>query len=101
MATDNYKGGVLAAQRIGEVLAGKGRILVVAWTPNSASTDARLQGFRETLAKEFPGIEIVDSQFPNPPTMEQGPRRDAGHADDETAARTASSPATPPRRAAP
>jgi ribose transport system substrate-binding protein len=71
LGTDNYKGGVLAAQRIGAVLAGKGKILVVAWTPNSASTDARLQGFHETLAKEFPGIEIVDSQFPNPPTMDK------------------------------
>ncbi len=71
MATDNYKGGVLAARRMGEILAGKGKILVVAWTPNSASTDARLQGFRETLTKEFPAVEIVDSQFPNPPTMEK------------------------------
>jgi ribose transport system substrate-binding protein len=71
MATDNYKGGVLAAKRIGEVLGGKGKILVVAWTPNSASTDARLQGFRETLAKEFPGIEIVDSQYPSPTTMDK------------------------------
>jgi ribose transport system substrate-binding protein len=71
MATDNYKGGVLAAQRLGEVLAGKGKIIVVAWTPNSASTDARLQGFRETLAKEFPGMTIVDSQFPNPTTMDK------------------------------
>jgi ribose transport system substrate-binding protein len=71
MATDNYKGGVLAARRMGEILAGKGRILVVAWTPNSASTDARLQGFRDALAKEFPGIEIVDSQFPNPATMDK------------------------------
>lgn len=71
MATDNYKGGVLAARRIGEILGGKGRILLVAWTPNSASTDARVQGFRATLAQEFPGIEIVDSQFPNPPTMDK------------------------------
>lgn len=71
MATDNYKGGALAARRMGEILAGKGRILVVAWTPNSASTDARLQGFRETLAKEFPGVEIVDSQYPQPPTMDK------------------------------
>lgn len=71
MATDNYKGGVLAAKRIGEILAGKGRVIVVAWTPNSASTDARLQGFRETLAKEFPAVEIVDTQFPNPPTMDK------------------------------
>jgi ribose transport system substrate-binding protein len=71
LATDNYKGGVLAARRMGEILAGQGKILVVAWTPNSASTDARLQGFRATLAQEFPGITIVDSQFPNPPTMDK------------------------------
>lgn len=71
MATDNHKGGVLAAKRIAEILGGKGKIIVVAWTPNSASTDARLQGFRETLAKEFPGVEIVDTQYPNPPTMEK------------------------------
>jgi ribose transport system substrate-binding protein len=71
MATDNYKGGVLAAQRIGEILGGKGKVIVVEWTPNSASTDYRLQGFRATLAKEFPGIEIVDSQYANPPTMEK------------------------------
>jgi len=71
MATDNFKGGVLAAKRMGEILAGKGKIIVVAWTPNSASTDARLQGFRETLAKEFPGIEIVDTQFPSPTTMDK------------------------------
>jgi len=71
IATDNYKGGVLAARRMGEILAGKGRIIVVGWTPNSACTDARIQGFRETLAKEFPGVEIVDSQFPNPATMDK------------------------------
>ena len=71
MATDNHKGGVLAARRMGEILGGKGKIIVVAWTPNSASTDARLQGFRETLAKEFPEVEIVDSQYPNPPTMDK------------------------------
>jgi ribose transport system substrate-binding protein len=71
MATDNHRGGVLAARRIGAVLGGKGRIIVVAWTPNSASTDARLQGFRETLTKEFPGVVIVDSQYPNPPTMDK------------------------------
>jgi ribose transport system substrate-binding protein len=71
MATDNHKGGVLAARRMGEILDGKGKIIVVAWTPNSASTDARLQGFRETLTKEFPGVVIVDSQYPNPPTMDK------------------------------
>jgi len=71
MATDNYKGGVIAAQRIGAVLGGKGNVIIVEWTPNSASTDARCAGFRETLAKEFPGMQIIDSKYPNPPTMEK------------------------------
>jgi ribose transport system substrate-binding protein len=71
MATDNYKGGVLAARRLGEILAGKGKVIIVEWTPNSASTDARCAGFRETLAKEFPEIKIVDSKYPSPPAMEK------------------------------
>ena len=71
LATDNYKGGVLSAKRLGEVLGGRGKVIVVEWTPNSASTDARVLGFRETLGKEFPEIEIVDSKYPNPPTMEK------------------------------
>ena len=71
MATDNFKGGVLAAKRIGEILGGKGKIIVVEWTPNSGSTDARLQGFRQTLAKESPDIQIVDAKYPNPPTMDK------------------------------
>jgi ribose transport system substrate-binding protein len=71
LATDNYKGGVLAARRIGEILAGKGNVILVEWTPNSASTDARCAGFRETLAQGFPAVQIVDSKYPNPPTMEK------------------------------
>jgi ribose transport system substrate-binding protein len=71
MATDNYKGGALAAQRLGEILGGKGSVIIVEWTPNSASTDARCAGFRATMAKEFPEIKIVDSKYPSPPTMEK------------------------------
>ncbi len=71
MATDNYQGGVLAAQRMGQILDGEGRIIIVRWTPNSASTDARLAGFTETLAREHPEIQIVDAQYPSPPTTDK------------------------------
>jgi len=71
LATDNYKGGVMAAMRIGRILNGKGKVIIVAWTPNSASTDKRVKGFTETINKEFPDIHIVDSKYPNPPTVEQ------------------------------
>jgi len=62
-ATDNYSGGVLAAQRMGQILNGTGKIIVVKYMPGSASTTNRENGFIETLKKEFPGIEIVDSQY--------------------------------------
>lgn len=62
-ATDNYQGGVLAAKRMGEILNGKGRIIVIKYAPGSASTEKREAGFIDTIEKEFPDIEIVDSKY--------------------------------------
>ena len=63
VATDNYKGGVMAARRMGKILSGKGKIVVVKYAPGSASTMKREDGFINTIEKEFPGIEIVDSKY--------------------------------------
>ena len=63
VATDNYKGGVIAAKRIGKILNGKGKIIVVKYAPGSASTTKRENGFIDTIQKEFPQIEIVDSKY--------------------------------------
>lgn len=63
VATDNYKGGVIAARRMGEILNGKGKIIVIKYAPGSASTMKREAGFMETIEKEFPEIEIVDSKY--------------------------------------
>jgi ribose transport system substrate-binding protein len=62
-ATDNYKGGVLAAKRMGEILAGKGNVLLMKYAQGSASTMQREQGFSDTIQKEFPNIKIVDSKY--------------------------------------
>jgi len=62
-ATDNYQGGVIAAKRMGEILAGRGKIIVVKYMPGSASTMNRENGFIDTIRKEFPKIEIVDAQY--------------------------------------
>jgi len=62
-ATDNYQGGVLAARRMGEILGGKGNVIVLKYVPGSASTTDRENGFIETIQKEFPGIKIVDSKY--------------------------------------
>jgi ribose transport system substrate-binding protein len=62
-ATDNHQGGVLAARRMGQILGGHGNVIVVKYVPGSASTTERENGFIETIAKEFPGIKIVDSKY--------------------------------------
>jgi ribose transport system substrate-binding protein len=62
-ATDNYQGGVLAARKMGEILQGKGKVVVVKYVPGSASTTERENGFIETIQKEFTGIEIVESKY--------------------------------------
>jgi ribose transport system substrate-binding protein len=63
VATDNYQGGVIAAKRMGRILGGTGKIIVIKFAPGSASTVNRINGFNDTIEKEFPGIKIVDSKY--------------------------------------
>ncbi|MEE8256270.1 MAG: substrate-binding domain-containing protein [Acidobacteriota bacterium] len=63
VATDNYRGGVLGARRMAEILEGKGRVAMIGVTAGSASTLERENGFRETLAREFPDPELVAFQY--------------------------------------
>ncbi len=64
VATDNYKGGVLAARRLGDILGGKGRIFLIRYQEGSASTMEREAGFMDTVEKEFPGITyLVKDQY--------------------------------------
>jgi ribose transport system substrate-binding protein len=61
-STDNYAGGMLAARRMGELLGGKGNVLVVEHLAGSQSTRRRVNGFTETLTNDFPEIVIVESR---------------------------------------
>jgi ribose transport system substrate-binding protein len=70
VATDNYRGGAAAATRLGEVLGGSGKVLVMRYQEGSASTANREAGFLETLAESFPGIEVVSSNRYAGPTTE-------------------------------
>ena len=63
VATDNYQGGVLAARRMGALLDGSGEVALMRMVPGSHSTNLREEGFKDTLAKEFPGIEIVAEDY--------------------------------------
>jgi ribose transport system substrate-binding protein len=63
VATDNYQAGQIAADRMGEILGGKGKVVMVAVQPGAASTMAREQGFEEEIASRFPGISIADKRY--------------------------------------
>src|SRR5918999_1552659 len=61
VATDNRKGGSLAADRMGQLLNGKGKVLVLRYAEGSASTTEREQGFLDQIKQKFPEIELVST----------------------------------------
>lgn len=63
VATDNYLGGEMGADRLGGLLKGKGRIVMVKTVPGGASTTAREDGFRHELSQKYPAIQILDERY--------------------------------------
>ena len=63
VTTDNYAAGQSAADRMGAILHGKGKVVEVAAAPGAASSMAREQGFEDKIKHSYPGIRIVDKRF--------------------------------------
>ena len=63
VATDNFHGGELAADRIAKILDGEGEVAMVKVQPGSASTMEREEGFEQRVAKVYPNIKIVDARY--------------------------------------
>jgi len=63
IATDNYKGGVLAGEYLGRILAGQGGVFLIRCHEGAASSTLREQGFYETVAKRFPGIKFLSKDI--------------------------------------
>lgn len=61
IATDNYAGGRLAGRRLGELLDGKGNVILLRVQVGSASCEAREAGFLDELAASFPAIKVISS----------------------------------------
>jgi len=62
--TDNYGDGCTLAKAVCEKMGGKGQIAILSGTMGAASHEARLKGFKDTIAK-YPDIKIVDEQRDN------------------------------------
>lgn len=74
VATDNRKGGELAADRMAELLGGKGKVLLLRYQEGSASTTDRENGFLERMKSAHPGIEVLASEQYAGPTRDTGKR---------------------------
>ena len=74
VATDNRKGGTLAADRMGQLLNGKGKVLVLRYAEGSASTTEREEGFIGEIKQKFPDIELVSTNQYAGPTRDTAKR---------------------------
>ena len=63
VATDNYKAGQMAGERMGKILNGAGKVVILGVKPGAASTEAREKGFEDIIRQQFPGIHILDKRF--------------------------------------
>ena len=63
VSTNNYQAGVLGARKLAELIGNEGKIVMVKMVPGSSSTMEREKGFEDTLAREFPEIEIADARY--------------------------------------
>ena len=72
VATDNYKGGQLAGERLGQLLGGKGNVILLRYAVGSASTEAREAGFLDTLKTKFQDLKLLSADQYAGPTRETG-----------------------------
>jgi ribose transport system substrate-binding protein len=74
VATDNYKGGELAAERLGTLMGGKGKALLLRYQEGSASTEEREKGFETKLRSAHPNVVLVSSDQYSGPTRDTAKR---------------------------
>jgi len=73
VATDNYAGGRMAGQYMGQLLGGKGKVILLRYAEGSDSTMNRENGFLSAIA-EFKDIDVVSANQFAGATMETAMR---------------------------
>jgi ribose transport system substrate-binding protein len=63
IATDNYAAGCTAARTLAGFIGARGAVAMVMQKPGGTSTVLRERGFDDTIAKDFPHVQIVARQF--------------------------------------
>ena len=55
--------GRAAAGLMGELTGGKGKVAVISGYSTNTSLSSRVVGFREEIARKYPGIEIIGPEY--------------------------------------
>ncbi|MDR3495966.1 MAG: ABC transporter substrate-binding protein [Ancalomicrobiaceae bacterium] len=68
LTTDNVQGGRIAADGLAAAIAAKygkpeGEVALVTHLPGVGSLDERAKGFKEELAKKYPGLKLVEDKI--------------------------------------
>jgi ribose transport system substrate-binding protein len=64
ISSDNFEGGKVAAQTLGKLIGGKGKVMIVNVKPGVSTTDARARGFEQEV-KTQPGVQYLGQQYDN------------------------------------
>ena len=63
IGSDNAEGGRISARGLGKAMGGKGKVYINSTNPNVSSVEGRENGFKEAMAKEFPGITVLGPDY--------------------------------------
>ncbi|MCW7944443.1 sugar ABC transporter substrate-binding protein [Streptomyces hygroscopicus] len=64
ISSDNEKGGRVAADALAKQMGEKGSVIVISVKPGVSTTDARIKGFTEEMAK-YPRIKVLPTLYDN------------------------------------
>ena len=63
IGSDNEAGGAFAAQGLAKAIGGKGKVYINSVTPNIASVELRVKGFKGEMAKNYPDIKVLGPDY--------------------------------------
>jgi ribose transport system substrate-binding protein len=63
IGSDNEAGGAFAGEALGKAIGGKGTVYVNSVTPNIASVELRVKGFKAAMAKDFPNVKVIGPEY--------------------------------------
>jgi ribose transport system substrate-binding protein len=63
IGSDNEQGGAFAAEGLAKAIGGKGKVYINSVSPNIASVELRVKGFKSEMASKYPEITVIGPDY--------------------------------------